>query len=394
MPVPSSASGWTSGARFAHAAGVRVLFYSPGRVKPPPRKIVHVDMDAFYASVEQRDRPELRGKPVIVGGQPDSRGVVCTASYEARQFGVRSAMPTAQAYRLCPHGVFLRPDFPRYKEASRTIQAIFREVTELVEPLSLDEAYLDVSQNHLDEPSATRVAAHLRARIREQTALTASAGVAPNKFLAKVASDLDKPDGLTVIPPERVPELLAGLPVRKLPGIGRVGAERCARHGIERVADFLRHDLEQLVRWFGSSGPRYLELARGVDERPVRPGRERKSVSIEDTFAEDVVARAEAAAILDTLAERLAERLRLAEARGRTVVLKVKYADFQQVTRSRTLSAPTRAHTTLSETALALLDQTEVGGRPVRLLGIGVSNLDEPSASASAQLVLFDPDPP
>lgn len=344
------------------------------------RKIVHVDMDAFYASVEQRDRPELRGRAVIVGGQPDSRGVVCTASYEARVFGVHSAMPTAQAYRLCPHGVFLRPDFVRYKAVSRQIQAIFRDVTELVEPLSLDEAFLDVTQNALGEPSATRVAEHLRARIRRETGLTASAGVAPNKFLAKVASDMDKPDGLTVIGPERVQAVLAELPVRRIPGVGRKSAERCRARGIEVASDFLRHDVEQLVRWFGSAGPRYRELAQGIDLRRVQPDRERKSVSIEDTLPEDLRSRAEAAAFLDDLAERLAERLLRAEARGKTVVLKVKYADFQQITRSRTLTAPTREHATLHEVALALLEQTEVGERPVRLLGIGVTNLAEPGA--------------
>lgn len=356
----------------------------------PARKIVHVDMDAFYASVEQRDRPELRGKPVIVGGQPDSRGVVCTASYEARVFGVHSAMPTAQAYRLCPHGVFLRPDFPRYKAASRQIQAIFREVTELVEPLSLDEAYLDVTHNALGQPSATLVAEHLRARIEAETALSASAGVAPNKFLAKIASDMDKPGGLTVIPPARVPAILAELPVRRIPGVGRKSAERCARHGIRLAADFLRHDVDQLVRWFGSAGERYLAYARGIDPRPVRPGRERKSVSIEDTFAEDVASQAEAAAILDQLAGKLEARLRRADARGKTVVLKVKYADFQQVTRSRTLPTPATTRRALFETALSLLEHTQVGERPVRLMGIGVSNLDgADDESGRLQLELF-----
>ena len=339
------------------------------------RKILHVDMDAFYASVEQRDRPELRGRPVVVGGSPASRGVVAAASYEARAFGVRSAMPCAQAYRRCPAAVFVRPDFAKYRAVSDQIHAVFHQVTDLVEPLSLDEAYLDVTTNHWGEPSATRVAQRIRAEIRAATGLTASAGVAPTKFLAKVASDLDKPDGLVVIPPERVAAVLRDLPVRRIPGVGGKTEARLLNHGIRTCGDVLAADPDELASWLGSYGDHLRRLAEGVDPRPVVASRERKSVSVEDTFAQDLTTRAEALAQLDDLAQRLAERLASAQARGRTVVLKVKYADFQQITRSRTLAQPVADADALLAAADRLLDQTEVGERPVRLLGIGVGQL-------------------
>lgn len=345
-------------------------------VNPPLRKIIHVDMDAFYASVEQRDRPELRGKPVVVGGPPQSRGVVCTASYEARKFGVHSAMPCAQAYRLCPEAVFVMPDFSKYSEVSERIHEIFREYTERVEPLSLDEAFLDVTENRIGEVSATRVAERIRADIRAATGLTASAGVAPNKFLAKVASDLKKPDGLAVIRPERVEEFLRDLPVRKVPGIGKVTEEACHRHGIRTCSDFLRHTEEQLVAWFGSSGPWFLQLARGIDPRPVVTDWVRKSCGIEDTFARDLTTTGAALAELERLAKGLEARLGSEPARGRTITLKVKYADFRQITRSRSLDHRTRDAGLILEVARELLAGTEVGRRPVRLLGLSVSNLD------------------
>ena len=334
-------------------------------------------MDAFYASVEQRDRPELRGKPVIVGGSPNSRGVVCAASYEARVFGVRSAMPCAQAYRLCRHAVFVKPEMAKYKAASEKINEVFAATTDLVEPLSLDEAYLDVTENHLGNPSATLVAEAIRREILALTGLTASAGVAPNKFLAKVASDLDKPDGLVVIPPERVAEILVDLPVRRVPGVGRVTEQSLARFGIKTCSDLRAHSREQLCRWFGRAGEAYFQLARGIDPRPVRASRERKSVSVEQTFAADRNDVAEARETVGVLAGLLSERLVRAETRGRTVTLKVKYADFQQVTRSRTLAWPVRERAALEHAALELLADTEVGRRPFRLLGLGVSQLGE-----------------
>ena len=339
------------------------------------RKIIHLDMDAFYASVEQRDRPELRGKPVIVGGPPDSRGVVCAASYEAREYGVRSAMPSSQAARKCPEGVFLTPDFPRYTAISRQIREVFRTVSDIFEPLSLDEAYLDVTVNKLHQPSATRVAEHLRRRIRERTGLTASAGVAPNKFLAKIASDERKPDGLFVIRPEDVAGFVHDLPVRKVPGIGRVTEQACHRLGIRTCGDFLRYTEAELLESFGKSGAWFFGVARGIDPRPVRVGGERKSQSVEDTFPEDIVGRDATTRELQRLAEVLEGRLQRSDTRGLTVTVKVKYGDFSIETRSRTLGEPIYEWTQLLAEGRTLLAMTQAFTRPIRLLGIGVSNL-------------------
>ena len=356
------------------------------------RKIIHVDMDAFYASVEQRDRPELRGRPVIVGGAPGSRGVVCAASYEARPFGVHSALAAAIAYRRCPQAVFLPPDLRKYREVSRQVHEIFARHTDLIEPLSLDEAYLDVTDDKLGIGSATRVAEVILEAIRRETRLSASAGVAPNKFLAKVASDLEKPGGLVVVPPARVAEFVAELPIHKIPGVGRVTAERLAALGLHTCADVRRTDEAQLSAWFGRWGPRLAQLARGEDARPVSSARVRRSCSVEETFARDLRGRAAARASLERLAQRLAARLERAEARGRTVTLKVKYADFQQVTRSRTLASPVADAASLEVEAARLLAQTEVDRRPVRLLGIGVSHLDD--GAAPRQLLLPFPGAP
>lgn len=340
-------------------------------------------MDAFYASVEQNDEPALRGKAVIVGGLPNSRGVVCAASYEARAFGVRSAMPSSQAFRLCPKAVFIRPNFQRYKEISSQIQTIFLNYTKLVEPLSLDEAYLDVTQNSLGLSSATRVAEVIREEIRQSTGLTASAGVAPNKFLAKVASDMDKPDGLFVISPKRIAEVLGQLPVRRIPGIGPVSEKRCLSKGIRLATDFLRHSPEQLEAWFGSAGPRYLNLAQGIDQRPVRPSRRRKSISIEDTFHEDINSLTDAVGMLERLSVKLEERLQRSGSSGYTVTLKVKYADFDQITRSRTVDWPVSSSADLLRISNELLANTEIGQRPIRLLGLGLSQL-----GVKSQLIL------
>ncbi len=349
-------------------------------MNPPPshpRKVIHVDMDAFYAAVEQRDRPELRGQPVIVGGSPDSRGVVCTASYEAREFGVHSAMPCSRAQRLCPRGVFLRPRFEIYKAVSDTVRDIFHTHTDLVEPVSLDEAYLDVTVNKQGMTSATEIAEQIRKQISRQTDLTASAGVGPNKFIAKVASDMNKPDGMLVVPPASVGQFLAQLPVGKIPGIGKVTGQRCKELGIRVCSDFLARDERELVRAFGNSGRHFLRLANGLDPRPVVADSERKSVSIEDTFAQDLTTVDEARAALEQLALGLEARLRKVKLRGRTVTLKVKYGDFQQITRQRSLGIAIWRRRSLLSIADDLIPETELGQRPVRLLGLGVSHLED-----------------
>jgi len=354
------------------------------------RKIIHVDMDAFYAAVEQRDNPALRGCPVIVGGQPNSRGVVSTASYEARKFGIHSAMPTAHAYRLCPHGVFLSPDFSKYVEASRQIRDIFESYTDLVEPLSLDEAFLDVTENKHGNPSATRIAEAIRADILRETRLTASAGIGPNKFIAKVASDMNKPDGIYVVRPEEVAGFLESLPVRRIPGIGRVTEEACKKHGIAACGDFLPHSEEQLLSWFGSSGSWFYRLARGQDDRPVSASRDRKSCGIEDTFSQDLHTVGEAVGKLEQLARGLEKRLAKNSIRGRTVTLKVKYDDFTQITRSRSLHDPVDSAEHLLQTVCDLIPETDVGERPVRLLGISLSHLEEPEADRQLLLPFYE----
>ncbi len=342
----------------------------------PERKIIHVDMDAFYASVEQRDRPELRGKPIVVGGPPQSRGVVCTASYEARKFGVHSAMPCSQAARLCPEAIFVPPDFPRYVAVSEHLREIFRRHSDLIEPLSLDEAYLDVTTNKRGLPSATAVAREIRREIQFELSLTASAGVAPNKFLAKVASDHKKPDGLTVITPSRMAAFLEKLPIRKLPGVGPVTEESCRKFGLVTCRDVLAQSPATLERWLGSLGPHLHDLAQGIDPRPVITDWIRKSSGIEDTFAVDLHTLDEAIAALATLAEGLARRLERDDSRGRTLTLKVKYSDFTQITRRRKLPVATRHAGVLLQVARELLADTEVGRRPIRLLGISMSQLD------------------
>ena len=349
------------------------------------RKIVHVDMDAFFASVEQREHPEYRGKPLVVGGSADGRGVVAAASYEARKFGIHSAMPAAHAYRLCPHAIFVHPRISFYRTVSRVIMDIFHEFTELVEPLSLDEAFLDVTQNKLDIPTATETAQAVRARIFEQTQLTASAGVAPNKFLAKVASDMHKPNGLTVIKPSMVAAVLKDLPVRKVPGIGKVTEKKMSGLGIRTTGDLQDFSESDLISLFGKLGSWYYRLCRGNDPRPVLTERVRRSVSCEDTFSNDSTDLFWMRDQLAVIAEKLATRLDAAQTSGRTVTLKVTYHDFEKVSRSRTFEHLVSDPATLSETAFALLHTTEAGERPIRLLGIGVSNLDQEEQTASPQ---------
>ncbi len=330
-------------------------------------------MDAFYASVEQRDDPSLRGKPLAVGGQPNRRGVVAAASYEARAFGVHSAISMARAVRLCPSLVIVPPDFARYKAASNIIFGLYREVTPLVEPLSLDEAFLDVTENAWGEPLATEVARRLKKRILEETRLTASAGVAPNKFLAKIASGWKKPDGLTVISPERVEPFLRQLPVDALWGVGPVTARKLRAQGIERVVDVRAVDAQQLRAAVGSLADWLQQLAKGEDDRPVVPNREAKSSGSENTYPEDLT---EIATIRHEIAEMAAHAIGWLSRRqllARTVSIKVRYSDFTTITRSHSAAA-SRAEPELIARAVQLLEKTDAGKRPIRLLGVSVHN--------------------
>jgi len=344
------------------------------------RRIVHLDMDAFYASVEQRDDPALRGKPVAVGGRPETRGVVAAASYEARAFGVRSAMPMARALRLCPQLVIVHPDFERYRQVSRQVMELLRGCTPLVEPLSLDEAYLDVTENAWREPLATNVARRLKREIFETTGLTASAGVAPNKFLAKIASGYRKPDGLTVIPPERVESFLQDLPVEALWGVGPVTAKKLRAAGIEKLVQVRGADLELLRRTVGSLADWLRQLSYGDDPRPVTPDRESKSSSTENTYAEDLVELEPIRAELDRMARENAEWLVRRKLEARTITIKVRYANFTTVTRSHTLSRATSDADVIASWAKDLVERTDAGQRPVRLLGVRVAGLVEQSA--------------
>ncbi|MSO36095.1 MAG: DNA polymerase IV [Acidobacteria bacterium] len=339
------------------------------------RKILHIDMDAFYASVEQRDNPTLRGKPVAVGGDPTTRGVVAAASYEARAFGVRSAIPMSRAVRLCPSLVIVRPDFQKYRVVSQQVFALYREVTPLVEPLSLDEAYLDVTENHWGEPLGVNVARRLKAAIQETTRLTASAGVAPNKFLAKIASGWKKPDGLTVVAPERVEVFLKGLPVDALWGVGPVTAAKLRQHGIEKLTDIRARSQAELEAAVGSLAPWLIDLAHGRDERRVEPNRPSKSSSSERTYATDLSGMSEIRQELDRMAREVAAWLQQRAITARTVTIKVRYDNFTTVTRSHSTPQMTDDPEAIGARALALLAKTEAGTRPVRLLGVGVHNL-------------------
>jgi DNA polymerase-4 len=340
---------------------------------PSLRRILHIDMDAFYASVEQRDDPALRGRPLAVGGQPDRRGVVAAASYEARTFGVRSAMSMARAVRLCPDLVIVRPDFARYKAASNAVFTIFREVTPLVEPLSLDEAYLDVTENSWNEPLATSVAKRLKQRILVDTGLTASAGVAPNKFLAKIASGWKKPDGLTVISPDRVEPFLQKLPVDALWGVGPVTARKLRDRGVERLVDLRTFDSAELRKAVGSLADWLLQLAQGIDHRPVVANRSSKSSGSERTYAEDIADPERVRSEVERMALQAADWLERRELFARTVTLKVRYSDFTTITRSNS-ALSTRDAAAISTRAIQLLDKTDAGSRPVRLLGVSVHN--------------------
>ncbi|MEQ8232334.1 MAG: DNA polymerase IV [Gammaproteobacteria bacterium] len=364
---------------------------------PPaaPRKIVHVDMDAFYASVEQRDDPSLRGRPVVVAWR-GRRSVVCAASYEARVFGIHSAMPAARAERLCADAVFVPPDFSRYRAVSAEVRAIFTRYTDLVEPLSLDEAYLDVSTNKRGLATATQVARAIRADIRAETGLTASAGVAPAKYLAKIASDWRKPDGLFVIQPHEVLDFLTPLPVAKLPGVGRATGAALAALGVHTVGDLRARPLAELAARFGRFGARLHDLARGIDTRSVQPRQQRKSLSAETTFETDR-SLAELAAPLDALAERVWKALDTRRHAPRTVVVKLKTSDFRIITRSHTPPQPPASAAELASISRMLLERVELApATRYRLVGTGLANFT-PRATRDRQPGLFEsceaPDP-
>jgi DNA polymerase IV len=341
------------------------------------RKILHVDMDAFYASVEQRDDPQLRGKPVVVAWR-GNRSVVCAASYEARRFGVHSAMPAVRAERLCPQAVFIPPDFVRYRAVSQAVRQIFHLHTDLIEPLSLDEAYLDVTENKTALPTATKVAKAIRQQIREELQLTASAGVAPNKFLAKIASDWRKPDGLFVIQPEDLEKFLPPLPVEKIPGVGKVTAERLKQIGVQTVGDLQSLSDTLLEENFGRYGHRLYELARGIDHNPVVPDRPTKSLSAEDTLERDVLL-SETGELIQRLSEKVWKALGKETRVPRTVVLKLKTSDFSILTRSHTPLTPPASCEQLTQIALSLRERvTSREGQRFRLVGVGLSNFHEP----------------
>jgi len=349
---------------------------------------VHIDMDAFYASVEQRDDPQLRGKPVVVAWL-GNRSVVCAASYEARRFGIRSAMPAVRAERLCPEAIFVPPDFPRYRAVSRLVREIFKQHTDLVEPLSLDEAYLDVTENKTGLPTATRVARAIRAQIREELNLTASAGVAPNKFLAKIASDWRKPDGLFVIPPDEVDTFLPPLPVGRLPGVGKVTEARLEELGIRTVGDLRELESPALEGPFGRHGLRLYELARGIDNSPVLPDRPTQSVSAEDTFQHDVPL-SETESLIRRLAEKTWAASRNETRIARTVVLKLKTSEFRILTRSHTPASPPSSCDELTGIALSLRERVDLDPHQLfRLVGVGLSNFRDPE-QASLQPELFE----
>ena len=352
----------------------------------PVRKIIHVDMDAFYASVEQRDDPSLRGKPVAVGG--GHRGVVTAASYEARPFGVRSAMPSVTAKRRCPELIFVKPRFDVYRAVSQQVRGIFGAYTDLIEPLSLDEAYLDVTEDRLAFGSARAIAEDIRRRIREETGLTASAGVSYCKFIAKLASDHRKPDGLCVIPPERGAEFVSTLPVARFHGVGPVTARKMERLGIQTGADLREWSLPQLEAHFGSSGNWYWRICRGIDERDVKPDRPYKSVSAERTFDSDLRDPDALAAELERIAGYAWARIERSEVSGRTVTLKVKFADFEIITRSKSFSGPISDRAAFTKAGQALLGALHPLTKGIRLLGLGLHNLCEEAGEPPLQLGL------
>jgi len=356
----------------------------------PTPKIIHIDMDAFYASVEQRDNPDLRGKPVVVGGSPEGRGVVAAASYEARAFGIRSAMPCSMAVRRCPEAIFVRPRFPVYKEVSRQIHAIFQDYTSIVEPLALDEAYLDVTEHKTELPYASTIARKIRERIKEELNLSASAGVGPNKFVAKLASEFNKPDGLKVVQPHEVLDFISERPLENLWGVGPATATKLKALGATTIGDVAKIPQNRLEQSLGSMGRFVWELAHGRDPRKVQTRRAPRSRGAENTFHENKNDREELREALFDLANQVARSLTRIERPARTITLKIRYASFQTITRSRTRITPTLDAEEIWDIACSLLDKTEIGEEGVRLLGINASNLYSRGEEAQLKLPFED----
>jgi DNA polymerase IV len=356
----------------------------------PQRKIIHVDMDAFYASVEQRDNPKYRGKPLVVGGSPEKRGAVAAASYEARKFGVHSAMPSRTAFQRCPHLIFAPPRFEVYREVSEQIRSIFLTYTDLVEPLALDEAYLDVTANKKDIHSATAIARQIKQTILQQTKLTASAGVSFNKFLAKIASGMNKPDGLTVIQPNEAEPFIEALPIESFYGVGRATAAKMKELGIRTGAELKQRSERELAHHFGKVGLFYYQIARGIDDRPVNPNRIRKSIGAETSFDPDLEGRAIVEQKLEAIAQEVHQRIERNGAKGRTIALKVKFADYRQITRSRTILEYVEGQDQILAIALELLASVELEAQAVRLLGITLSSLDTQMDEPSYQQMELD----
>jgi len=355
------------------------------------RKIIHIDMDAFFAAVEQRDHPQYHNKPLIVGGKPDSRGVVATCSYEARKYGIHSAMPSSQAYRLCPQAIFVKPRFEAYKEASNIIRQIFSNYTDLFEPLSLDEAYLDVSNNRSHQGSATLIAKEIKQSILQKTRLVASAGISYNKFLAKIASDMDKPNGLYLITPEQGSQFAEQLAVGKFHGIGKATEKKMHALGIKIGNDLKNQSLAFLLQSFGKAGQYYYNISRGIDHRPVNNHRISKSVGVETTFQTDINDRIDVVQHLHKLLEKALKKLNDKRMTAQTLTIKIKYHDFVQITRSRTLSQSISASTDLHPVFNDLLNNTDVGQRKIRLLGVTLSSLQNHSQiNHYRQLDLFE----
>ena len=352
------------------------------------RKIIHIDMDAFFASVEQLDNPELRGKPVAVGGSGE-RSVVAAASYEARKFGVRSAMPSVIAKRLCPELIFVKHHFERYTEVSSQVFSIFEEYSDFIEPLSIDEAFLDVTNDKKKIGSATLIAKKIRNEIKQKTGLTASAGISVNKFLAKIASDINKPDGLFLIKPEEAQKFIENLPVERFYGIGKVTALKMHKLGVHNGSDLKKWDLLSLVRNFGKAGVFFYNIARGIDERPVEPNQERKSIGTELTYEKDLTTTFEIVAELYKVEKELMERIENSGTTGRTIIIKIKFSDFRQITRSKTIQYYIRDFDTLHREVSALRKSIKLENPRIRLLGVSVTNLENDDCE-ERQLYLFD----
>lgn len=352
------------------------------------RKIIHIDMDAFYASVEQLDQPELVGKPVVVGGRPDSRGVVAACSYEARKFGIRSAMPCAHAYRLCSDAIFVRPRMNRYRDISGIIMEIFKHYTDIIEPPSLDEAYLDVTINKKNQTSATLLARQICREIYEETGLTASAGVSCNKFVAKIASDLNKPNGISVIEPDQIEAFLAQLPIGKFHGIGKVTEKKMLQLNIRTGGDLKACSMEELTEYFGKNGQFFYDIVRGIDSRPVQTSRERKSVGAERTLKQDTTDLTEIRDLIISLTKKICVTLEKKALAGKTITLKIRYADFTTITRSVSLKDRVDQSSAILDQLPDLLKKTDAGRTPIRLVGVSISNFCTDTDTRPSQLPL------